>query len=164
MTKINHERGELRLIDEARKRKKSAAHGNKESSAQEVLGFLDAQDAMGSALSVLHQQRKELIAELFKAFEHAFVNNDLNAYKKFIGTLTDADERSVCLRILNGTLLSHGFVIRDGQIEFEKRAKLEWRRVGVRALHDNLDLYAPSKKTRLRFNDQFEEKLSELFR
>lgn len=163
MTKIDHKRDELRLTDDARKRQKQrAAYKKQENPRQEMVGFLDDQDAMGSALSELHGQRLELVAELFKAFEHAFVHNDLSVYRKFVSALTDANERSICLRILNGTLLSHGFVIREGQIEFEKRAKLEWREIGVHALSYNLRSFFISGKKSFIFNNRFEEKLSDL--
>jgi hypothetical protein len=159
VTKINYERDELRLIDDAKKRRKQKqAEVEVLKSSQGSNGFLDDQDAMGSALSVLQEKRPELVFGLAKAIDHAFVHNDLSVLKKCVSATRDPNERSICLRILNGTLTSHKFVFRQGQIELERRDKLEWRKIGIHALRENLRLFHASNGKQLCFSKEFEAK------
>lgn len=163
MTKLNHERDELRRIDEAKEARNSASRlPAKPVSRQAIQGFPDEQDSMGSALSEVGTLPFSLIIELAEGFEQAFVHNDLHVFKKMVADASNPDERSLLLRIFNGLLVSHKFILTGRSITLEKNGRVEWRPVGVNALRQNLQLQQVPKGKRIHFSDAFWAKFNDL--
>lgn len=159
MTKLNHGRPILRLIDEAKKRRGRSAP-DEPSPTNDVQGFLDDQDRMGSALSMLSYQRPDFVIQLTRNFDHAFAHNDLSVLNKHIGASLTQNERSILMRIIAGLFHSHEFSKRDGRFVLERRGKLKWRTIGVLALHSNLAGYRAPNGERHSFSENFKKKLA----
>lgn len=163
MTKLNHERAKLRLIDENRKRRSKELLILDETSTNDAIeGFVDLQDLMGSALSELHTQSPDFVVNLSEHFDGAFTHNDLSIFNRLVDETRNPDERSIVMRIVAGLLESHKFSREDGQFQLKRYGKLKWRSIGVWALYNNLRGYRLPNGRPLGFSEGLQKKMSTL--
>ena len=161
MTRLNHNRAELRLKDEA-KNKTDRSAPDELCPTNFIREFLSDQDQMGSALSELSYQRHEFVVQLSRNFDCAFTHNDLSVFNRHIGALKNPNERSILMRLVEGLLHSHEFSEHDGRFMLERRGNLKWRANGVWALYSNLAGYRGSNGKHHCFSEDFKKKFASL--